>query len=637
VPFDANAALALLRQGDPRAARALAESAIAANPRTPGAQQILGLAALQMGDTAAAVPALKAALSETPGQSGLWEIYGGALEAAGNAGAALAAYDEAVRLAPNAASGHHLRGITLNQLGRHADAVDALTKATDLDPNGADVWFWRGNASYANADYDAAIAAFETAVRLRGDWADAWLNLAVVKADTGKHEAALEAYQRALDLSPDDPKTLRYIAITLRELFQVEQAETMFKRALDLDPQDAATAAALADMYEQNNRLDEARRMADEALAADPANRQAQKVKAILIRRGGDADAALVEVERMLTGTTTRQERESLLFERAYLQDRLGHFDAAFDSYTKANQLRLESPAGQCAAPEKYRDQIAREYDILGTAPPTDTAATPTGKAPVFLIGFPRSGTTLLDQVLDSHPDVSVMDERPPLDDVHQRLTALEVNAGAPFTTLDTEQRAVAQKFYFERVKAFMPEYDGGLLVDKLPLGATQARIIKLLFPDAKIVFALRHPCDVVLSSFMQRFTMNMAMANFTTLKGAVELYAQVMEFWQEAETKLKLPVHDIRYEDVVEDFDSQIKNLLDFIGVAWDERVSAFHEHAQNRHVRTASSAQVTQPLYRSALARWEKYAVHLAPHLVTLRPFLTHFGYSTDIFEGN
>ena len=225
------------------------------------------------------------------------------------------------------------------------------------------------------------------------------------------------------------------------------------------------------------------------------------------------------------------------------------------------------------------------------------------------------------------------MEERPPLADVHERLTALEQNAGNPFTKLDEEQRLVARQFYFQRVATFVDDSSGKTFVDKHPLGTAKIRIIKLLFPRARIVFALRHPCDVVLSSFMQRFAVNMAMSNFHTLAGAVKTYEAVMNLWRATEPTLNIPVQYIRYEELVQDFEAQVQCVLSFLDLTWDDRVANFHEHARTRDVRTASSSQVTQPLYTSALVRWQRYAPYLEPHMETLYPFIEAFGYSSAI----
>lgn len=245
-------------------------------------------------------------------------------------------------------------------------------------------------------------------------------------------------------------------------------------------------------------------------------------------------------------------------------------------------------------------------------------------------MGFPRSGTTLLDQVLDSHPDAVVMDERPPLTEIHKRLWALEEDQGKPFTHLEDAQRQAARGFYFQQAAAYVEDVSGKTLIDKHPLATAKIRIIKLLFPRSRIIFALRHPCDVVLSAFMQPFTVSHAMSNFHTLAGAVDTYCDVMSLWHSTEPSLDLPVHYIRYEDLVQEFETQVTAALSFIGLPWDERVAAFHEHAQSRDVRTASARQVTQPLYASALARWKKYETYLAPHMEALQPYIEAFGYS-------
>jgi tetratricopeptide (TPR) repeat protein len=633
VAFDPNGALDLLRRGDAKAARAAAEATLKLDSQTPGAQQVLGLAALQMGDAAAAAPALRHALDSNPGQAGLWEIFGGALEALNDHQGSLA---EAVRLAPSTASQHRLRGMTLQRLGRMEEAEQALRKAIDFESGDPEAWFWLGNALYGLMRHKEAVTAFEAAIQLNPRWVDALLNLAVVLAELGLREAAIETYQTALELSPDNPTILRHVAITLHELQHTAEAERLFRQALDLDPSDAETAAALANMYEQTNRLDDAAEMVERALAIDSNNVQAQRLQVVLARRRGDTSGALENIVRLLEQQATRSERGSLMFERARLHDKRGEADEAIRAFSEANTLQAQSPAGLKSNPVSYREQVNRELDIWQTTPPDQEDPSAWHGAPIFLMGFPRSGTTLLDQILNAHPDLTVLDERPPLAEVHDRLSALEMQAGHPYVRLDAEQRQAARQYYFTRVKSFLPHYDGGLLVDKHPLATTKIRVIKLLFPDAKIIFALRHPCDVVLSCFMQQFVVNAAMANFTTLEDTAALYGLVMNVWRAAEPKLNLPVHRIRYEDVVQDFETQIKALVSFVGVPWRDDLIDFHEHAQLRHVRTASYAQVTQPLYTSAVERWQKYSDYLSPHIVTLQPYLDEFGYTANIKKG-
>lgn len=527
----------------------------------------------------------------------------------------------------------------LQALKRPADAKDSFATAADLDPDNAETWFDKGVAEFTLGESVVAQASFDKAIGLRPSWAKAWLNRALALADQGLFESALDDCHKALELDPTDAVAHRQLAITLWELQNIEQAEAMFKKSLSLEADNATSLANLASLYEQSNRLAEAQDTAKRALRIEPNNALARRVATTLKRRSGDAESALPEVIRLAAEAVSRSDKEALQFEVARLYEKLGDADKAYEHFAAANALQIESPAGVRIDHSKYLAEISSETNILANTPPTpqplpDQNDTPPD--PLFLIGFPRSGTTLLDQVLDSHPDIVVMDERPPLASVHERLSALEAKQGKPFTHLDDEQRQIARQFYFDAVNNFVPDYTDKTLIDKLPLGAGNIRVIQLLFPRARILFATRHPRDVVLSCFMQRFTLNKAMINFSTLAGAVNTYVAVMTLWQQAKSHLSLPVHTVRYEEVVRDFDNQIKAALSFTGVPWDERVQEFHIHAQNRHVRSASASQVTQPLYRTAVSRWQRYARFIEPHVVALRPFVESFGYSTDIREG-
>lgn len=636
----ANKALSLLKTGNAEAAADEAEKSLKTFPDHPALLQVAGIAALQLGNGTRAAEALKKTLDLNPNQSGLWEIYGGALEVLNRYEEAVEAYEQASQHAPEQVSGYRMRGMALSQLSRYEDALAAFGSAIRLSPREADVWLAKGGAHFALGDLTAAEAAYENALAISPELAEAYVNLARVQVEQGRQETAIENFQEALHLAPQDGSIMRQVATALWEMHLPDQAETLFKSALKLTPEDAIALATLATLYEQTNRLSDAADLAQQALNFDPANIQAQKVQAVLERRKGDPAKALVEVERLAAQSINPADTESLTFELARLNDKLNDTGVAYSHFENANQLQANSPAGRRVKPQDYLEQVKRESGILSASPPTDrplSTSSDEPPAPVFLIGFPRSGTTLLDQVLDSHPDIAVMDERPPLADVHERLTHLENSSGTTFTQLDEEQRQVARDFYFERVERFVSDFTGKVLVDKNPLGTSKVRIIKLLFPNARIIFALRHPCDVVLSCFMQRFTLNIAMSNFHTLQGAVTTYDAVMGLWLKSNQGLGLPVHKIRYEDVVQDFETQIKGLLQFLDLPWDPRVAAFHEHAQTRHVRTASASQVTEPLYTTALARWQRYSQHLTPHMNALRPFIESFGYSADISGGN
>lgn len=604
-PEKANTALALLKSGNAQAAWDNVDSDLKTHPNHHALLHVAGLAALQLGRIDDAAVALSASLKQQPDQPGLWDIYGGVLEVLERYEDAIDAYTQASRISPDNAEPHRLRGAVLLILNQREDALEAFGKALELNPEDSDTLLQR----------------------------------AAVLSDLGAYESALTDYQHVLALQPTDPAVHRQLAAMLWEMQHVDQAETLFLKSLELDPSDAQTVANLAALYEQTNALEKAENFAGRALAIDSGNLLAKRVLATLARRSGDAATAIEDVKRFAAVATTPQDKEALEFELGRLNDELGDFDAAYAHFVAGNALKRDSSMGQTIDPQAYARSVAREAELLTASPPLpppENDVRPSPPDPVFLIGFPRTGTTLLDQVLDSHPDIIVMDERPPLAEVHEKLSLLETQSGQPFVALDEEQRQAARQFYFASAEKFVGAHDGKVFVDKHPLSTARVRIIKLLFPQSRIIFALRHPCDVVLSCFMQRFALNEAMINFSTLDGAVNTYTAVMNLWLSARRTLKLSVHDIRYEDVVTDFDTQIGNVLEFLNVPWTDDVKDFHTHAQSRHVRTASSSQVTRPLYASSVARWHNYGRHLEPHMGALRPFIETFGYGTDIKEG-
>ena len=409
----------------------------------------------------------------------------------------------------------------------------------------------------------------------------------------------------------------------------------MLLKAIDLLPTDSKTWANLATLYERQNKKDDAAKAIAKALEQDPENNLALKVSASLEQAEGDREKALTLMTQLAQKAATWGQKESIYFELAQLHDKLGNIDDAYETFTTANQLHRDAAVSRHVDPQTFLSQVTREAEILKTNPPEHQAVEPAINPPdpVFLMGFPRSGTTLLDQVLDSHPGAAVMEERPPLADVHSRLTELENDSGQYFTSLDEEQLQVARHYYFQRVVMFMEDFEDKIFIDKQPLGTAKIRIIKLFFPNAKILFSLRHPCDVVLSCFMQRFKINVAMANFYSLEDAAKAYAMVMNLWLASNKGLGLPVHFVRYENLVTDFDTEVGQALEFLGLPWDDRVVNFHEHALGREVRTASLRQVTQPLYTTALARWQRYAKYMEPYMETLQPFIDAFGYSSEI----
>ena len=512
-----------------------------------------------------------------------------------------------------------LEGYQLQMQGRHADAAACYERVVAHDPNDWEIWNNLGNARRAAGDLAGAIAALERAAGLRGEETGVHFNLAVALAEAGRTEAADAAFAEAVRATPDQPAPLLALGRALSALARYDDAEAAYRRA----PGVAASWIERGQMLERGNRLD---RLPALIAEAGEAGFRLPYLEALAHdREGRDADA--LEAARAMPAADDPIRRAQLI---GRLADKTGAADAAFAAYREMNRLVAAAHPGAPAAAAAYRRHVAALVEML--APAYASAWSPVAPggsrpAPVFLVGFPRSGTTLLDTLLMGHPEIHVLEEEPILQRVGEALGDF-----ARLPALDAGEVDRLRALYFAELDAFDPAARGKMVVDKLPLNILGAPLIHRLFPDARLIFAERHPCDVVLSCFMQNFDLNDAMANFLDLGDAARLYDLVLDFWTRARALLPLDVHNLRYEALVADKEAEMRALLAFLGLPWNEAVLDNEGSAIRRGpIATPSYAQVAQPIYARASGRWERYRGQLAPVLPILAPWAEAMDYST------
>jgi hypothetical protein len=314
----------------------------------------------------------------------------------------------------------------------------------------------------------------------------------------------------------------------------------------------------------------------------------------------------------------------------------MGEFDAAFDHFLEGNRIADEiwpdmSIGGRDYAAALDAEITGSDADYLQAIAARAASQAPQ-RSPVFLLSFPRSGTTLMDTILGAHPDVAVMEEEPPLHYVEQALIQQHGEGiQALMRTRDSDLVELRSLYWAETARRLGERHHTAkVVVDKNPFYSTRAALIHLLFPDARFVFAERHPHAVILSCFMQPFGRNPALANFTSLQGSAGLYARVMKLWLQSRARLSLKVHSLRYEALVADKEAKVRETLEFLGLPWDDSLSDHVSHARKRgRIYTPSYHQVSRPIYTDAVDRWRNYERHLAEVNGSLRPFVTGFGY--------
>jgi len=248
----------------------------------------------------------------------------------------------------------------------------------------------------------------------------------------------------------------------------------------------------------------------------------------------------------------------------------------------------------------------------------------------VFLVGFPRSGTTLLDQVLDSHPEVVVLEERPLVAGMIARVKSNGYRYPEDLARLDDATVATLRRGYLTDRDRYINVPGGHVFVDKMPLNIVHAALIRRVFPNARFLLALRDPRDVCLSCFMQSFELNDWMAAFTDINTTAELFNVVFDLWCRTSERLSLDYHTVRYEDLIEDLRATASAAIGYLGLEWDEGMATFHEHAKRRgHLNTPSHAQVTQPVYSHAVQRWKRYGAAMDEPARILEPSRIALGY--------
>ena len=482
-------------------------------------------------------------------------------------------------------------------------AIDTMERISRLDPGNPSVFLDLGGLYGKRYDYPNAERCFEQAVRIASQ----------------KSEALSVAGQKCCDFRKED------------------MAEKYFRRAVEQKDASPSTLVKLADIYERSRRLEEAETLVDRALHAD-----AGCAPAVLLRARLDRQAKrLDDAEKLLHAFPANADmalRISAKYELGNILDRKGQYDEAMVVFLEAKAL-LQPQAERAAAELKVMrqrinhlitntspDQLQQWFESANSLPPPHRFA--------LLGGHPRSGTTLLEQVLDSHPDVVSAEETEIFyNEAYGPLLRGQPDDTALYAALvqaTPERLQVSRQNYFRAMGLSLGKPVGGrLLIDKNPSYTFLAPAFVRIFPETKFLIALRDPRDVVLSCFMQNIPLNQVGAAYLSLASAAEEYAALMGVWQSIKPRLRNPFLEVRYEDMVEDLETVARKTLDFFNLSWDARVLGFDEHARQKMVRSPTYADVTQPVYKRAVGRWQHYRKYLEPCLRTLEPFVKAFGY--------
>lgn len=500
----------------------------------------------------------------------------------------------------------------------------------------------RGAAAMQSRNLPEALAWFEKAATENPKDAQAKACVGQTLCWLGRREEGLAHLRQAGHLLVRKARKTRDTALLLGLTEQLQHwndypgALELGRQAVQINGADVRGFQLLALTYSRLNQKKSALAAGRQAVRLAPHSAVLQILLGTLEAAEGLNEDARARFTKVLQQPLSTEEEFRTRKELARLLDQMGEYAGVFPHLHAAGELSAALPEvrKQSAAlvPDMIRTNTARfDRELLGhwsgASFPNDCPA------PIFLLGFMRSGTTLTQEVLGAHPDVLVADES---DLIYKVVTELErMVPGEPSTPerlrrVDRPGVLYLRNHYWKQARLlFGANLDQRRFLDKTTMNTVDLGLINVLFPDAKVIFVMRDPRDVCLSCFMQTMIPTPSTIHLLTWQGTVDFYAQVMNWWMTIKSRLSLDYIEFRYEDAVTDFEHTFRRIFDFVGLSWDPRVTEFHRNAIGKYISSPSHAQVAQPLYQSSVARWRRYEEEFTAIQGKLRPFIDAFRY--------
>ena len=582
---------------------------------------------------------------------------------------------------------HSLAGSACLEMQDYDSAIRRYRAALALRPDLAKVHNSLGIACLRSGQVEDAANSFHNAVKHDSQLAQAWFNLGIVYENRNRLAEAAGYYKQATLINPVYHQALCSLAKVLWELRIPDQVEEYFEKAVAIEENYLPAHMGLLRFLEQGNRHERLRAAVSRARRALGEHDVVRLHEGILADIDGEHERARSLLEAFsitVADAWTRHGERTRLARLAHLCDRLDDTARAFLYAQKANGLSREISDSKGIDKSRFLQTVEkrRQYFTAGNInqwpdltpskpsfrrrpessettgrPAGDTEShwmpgqarhdegdirgqskisgeiltlTPGIENPVFIIGFPRSGTTLLDTLLRGHPDIRLAEEADAVPALVNRLSGQSDERLDTLANLQDRDVEDLRKTYFDALARHAKPDDGVLPIDRFALNTVYAGEIHRIFPRARFILLLRHPADCVLSCFMQTFYETPANAGFFNLEDSAHLYDRVFGLWRQYTDLLQLNVLQLKYEDLVADAETTCRRILDFLDMPWHPGILEHERTARDRPlIGTASYNQVTRPLYTEAQGRWRRYRAELEPVLPVLGPWISYFGY--------
>lgn len=595
-------------------------------------------ASVSVGDLHAAEVVCRQLVAADPADARALALLGVMHQSAGRHDHAEALFAELVRREPHDAAHWVNLGTARRSLKRYDEALVAYARAAQLGETSADFFFNVGLTHLDRFDYESARAVLQLARRSAPRDAEVRVQFARVCELLLRNDEAVGALTDWADLdglTGDGMATIAQLFFSLGEQTRGEEALSAALTRTDCTRQGLLV---LAGTLERINRIGQAQQIMRRIDGLPDAGRadDVLLVRAQLAQRAADHEQARSLFNEVLSGCSEFPRRHLSLFPLARTLDALESYEEAFNALTEAHAS--QAAYLEMAAPlDALRGPPAMIVTDFGCNPQDvcdwDERDAPDAlESPIFIVGFPRSGTTLLELTLDAHPFVRGMDEQPFVQNALDEILGLGVDYPRRLADLRGRELEDVRDRYLARAKRKAGLGPGDRLLDKNPLNILRLPVIRRLFPHARIVLMVRHPCDVLLSCFMQHFRSADFALLCQTLPSLAKGYRRTLDFWYEQCAVLAPSVYELRYERLVSHFDEEIESLCKFLGLSRDAAMLIPAEHARRKgYISTPSYAQVVQPINAQAVGRWTRYASHFQEVMPMIEPYLRRWSYGS------
>jgi tetratricopeptide (TPR) repeat protein len=506
--------------------------------------------------------------------------------------------EKAIKINPNIFQLYHKLGLINNSLGNFKDSIEYFKKVTLINPN----------------------------------FSAAFCNLGIVYAKLDNKDLAIKNYLKATEIDPKNFKAYYNLGNFYLSNNDLNNAEKYYNLSISIIPNNIYPYNNLFQIYDRSNNLKKLDEILQKAKNIFSLNPIIEFFIGISEYRKNNYQKVIKIFEKIKLNKNDVPKNVLKANILAKCYDHIGMYDKAFKFFEISNKILIDAYK-QNTDKKKYTDTIEKRAKFFSSTNLKiwkNYNYKEKNSDPVFLIGFPRSGTTLLDTILRTHSSIEVLEEKPMIDKL---INEMELIINGDLSKLDNIEEHKIKKLrlsYFENRKFFLSTQKNKIYIDKLPLNIIHVGEINRIFPNSKYILSLRNPYDSVLSCFMQPFVPNNAMSNFSNLYDATHLYDQVMQLWTKYEKVLNLQVHTIKYEDIVNNFDFTIKNLLKFLQLDWNNDLKEFYKTAEKRGIiNTPSYNQINKPLYSRSIQRWKNYEDKFSETKKILDKWVVKFNY--------